>query len=84
MHLQRWTSTRTRHLRDLRCEEMLMRCECCDTNCPAHKGQKCGSDATYHTLYRADMYDPIGTLFCEPCTEDALESGLFATEDVEE
>lgn len=35
-------------------------------------------------LYRVDMDDESGTLFCEHCAEDAMESGVFTSRDDEE
>lgn len=43
-------------------------------NCPIRGKKK------YHLLFRRDMEDLTGTLFCIPCTDDALESGLFTME----
>lgn len=52
-------------------------CECADKGCPVHKGtSKCTNKATTN-LRRVDMDDVSGTMFCEACAEDALESGLF-------
>lgn len=56
----------------------LGQCECSDPGCPKCKGQ-CTRKATM-TLYRVDMEDRSGTVFCTPCAEDAMESGLFDTE----
>ena len=56
---------------------MKAKCECAD--------QACCCDGTCEsapvvTLYRIDMEDHTGTLFCERCGDDALESGLFTEE----
>lgn len=54
------------------------RCECADPGCHVHAGEsKCrrpGADV----LFRVDMDDVTGTMFCAPCAEDAQESGVFA------
>lgn len=56
------------------------RCECRDLHCPApHVHSPCGAPAVV-TLYRIDTEDWTGTNFCEPCAEDAANSGLFTTE----
>lgn len=50
-------------------------CECSDPGCPECRG-KCPKKARI-CLVRIDMEDKTGTLFCNPCGQDALESGLF-------
>lgn len=50
-------------------------CECGDTGCP-HCGANC-TDQAAAVLYRVDMIDVTGTLMCDACTEDAVQSGLF-------
>jgi Zn ribbon nucleic-acid-binding protein len=56
-------------------------CECSDPGCPAHKGQSgCQTFATM-VLWREDMMDLTGTPMCTKCGTDALESGLFRTEE---
>jgi hypothetical protein len=58
-----------------------MRCECGDSGCPAHKGtMHCGRRAVV-TVFRVDMEDETGTIMCDACAADALESGVFTTED---
>lgn len=58
------------------------RCECSDPNCPMHNnlmgelGADC-SNAAGVLLFRCDMEDYTGTLFCNACADDARESGLF-------
>ncbi len=53
-------------------------CRCSDPLCPVKHGRiVCSAPATGGTLYRSDMHDERGTMFCEPCAEDALASGLF-------
>jgi hypothetical protein len=49
-------------------------CECTDQLCPC-KGI-CGNIAG-NRLYRKDMEDTIGIVFCYICANDALNSGLF-------
>lgn len=51
-------------------------CECSDPGCTAHKGSSCRRAGEY-VLYRVDMHDATGTLFCDLCAEDADSSGLF-------
>jgi hypothetical protein len=52
-------------------------CGCHDQNCEAsHLGQ-CDNEGT-ERLYRVDMYDNEGTLFCEDCADDAVDSGIFS------
>lgn len=60
-----------------------MRCECSDSGCPAHKGAAtCKVEApAMAVLYRVDMEDQTGTVMCDACTDDAMESGLFTTAD---
>lgn len=54
-------------------------CECSDPRCPACAG-RCRERADT-ILYRIDMRDITGTAMCEPCAEDALDSGLFRAEE---
>ena len=52
------------------------RCQCFDPGCKmGHDGQ-CKERGSV-TLYRVDMDDNSGTLFCDGCGEDASASGLF-------
>jgi hypothetical protein len=51
------------------------RCEDADKDCPHCRGA-CVEVASV-TLTRVDMDDYCGTPFCERCSEDAWESGLF-------
>jgi len=61
----------------------MIRCECSDKGCKAHEGiPSCESVYTV-ALYRIDMQDETGTLFCDSCAEDAMDSGLFTTCEVE-
>lgn len=53
-------------------------CECSDPGCVC--GGRCAGRGTV-ILYRVDMQDETGTLFCENCASDALDSGLFTEED---
>ena len=56
-------------------------CECIDANCPAHEGiHHCDVNGTT-VLYRIDMEDRTGTLFCEACTEDALGAQVYRLEE---
>jgi protein-arginine kinase activator protein McsA len=50
-------------------------CECTDPGCPHCKGN-CKKRAT-QCLRRVDMEDKTGTLMCNKCADDALDSGLF-------
>ena len=59
-------------------------CECSDAGCHAHPHRPACNQTGTTLLYRVDMEDPTGTLFCEDCAADTMESGLFATEAVEE
>ena len=57
---------------------MVLRCRCLDLNCPAcHRG--CLRPA-FVKLYRADLDDEIGTVFCDRCAVAALKSGVFTFE----
>ena len=56
-------------------------CECVDKNCSSHRGKTCASYSAKTILHRVDMDDVSGTMFCPPCADDAMESGLFRTED---
>ena len=59
-------------------------CECVDVGCHAHQGiHHCEINGTAF-LYRVDMEDSTGTLFCEACMADALEVGFYSLgEDIE-
>jgi hypothetical protein len=61
--------------------ESKMKCECADNMCPNHPGEDCkvlaSSEGKFITLYRVDMLDKTGTVFCPRCAEDALESMLY-------
>ncbi len=59
-------------------------CQCSDKGCP-HANMfagyvGCSSKNASITLYRVDMNDRDGTLFCAICAADAMESGLFTDE----
>lgn len=54
-------------------------CECSDPGCPSCSGQ-CSADAT-QLLIRVDMDDETGTLFCDDCAADAMESGVFCVKE---
>lgn len=55
-----------------------MKCECKDPNCTC-KGI-CAMPAET-TLYRIDMADETGSQMCDGCAEDAINSGVFRSED---
>jgi len=55
----------------------MLLCECSDPGCPVCYGA-C-KEVAIEVLYRADMDDETGTMMCEDCAADALESGLFYT-----
>lgn len=50
-------------------------CECADPKCPVCQGH-CDNRASTN-LKRIDMDDKSGTMFCEGCAQDALNSGVF-------
>ena len=54
-------------------------CECADPGCN-ECGGLCEKDGAVR-LYRVDMDDATGVLFCEPCAADALASGVFTSLD---
>lgn len=58
-----------------------VQCQCYDQGCPAHTGVGYCREETYpkNVLYRVDMTDESGTVFCPECLQDALESGLFTS-----
>lgn len=65
-----------------------MICECSDPKYPVHtddssrstcKASECQQVGT-STLYRVDMEDKTGTVMCEGCADDAMESGVFTTD----
>ncbi len=53
-------------------------CECADPGCPVHNDTGDCQAMGHITLFRVDMEDITGTVFCEPCSDDAIESGLFS------
>lgn len=55
-------------------------CECSDSGCHAHNGRSVCTSRGTAVLYRVDMEDQTGMLFCEDCAADAMESGYFTTE----
>ena len=59
-------------------------CECSDSGCHAHTGTPVCNQTGTSLLYRVDMEDQTGTLFCEDCAADAMEAGLFSIETAEE
>ena len=52
-------------------------CECADKGCPAHRGKSSCDRAARFRMRRVDMEDRTGVLFCEPCADDAADSGVF-------
>ena len=63
-------------------------CECADPGCPCCAGthRNAREEWTNHAiatmhLFRIDMEDESGVYFCDYCGEDALDSGVFRTED---
>ena len=56
-----------------------LRCECSDPGCPGgHGATDCRLKAE-HIVRRIDMDDgETRFAFCLPCTDDALDSGVFA------
>jgi hypothetical protein len=57
-------------------------CECSDPGCPIHPGKtECSETDDIVTVFRSDMEDETGTEMCSGCASDALESGVFYTED---
>lgn len=55
-------------------------CECGDPGCTC--AGHCNGAGTI-VLYRVDMVDETGTLMCEHCASDALDSELFTDEEPE-
>jgi hypothetical protein len=56
-------------------------CKCKDTGCPEHYGFSQCRNVAMLDLYRTDMTDETGTGFCENCASDAMESGMFDTDE---
>ena len=52
-------------------------CQCADLGCPVCHGS-CNNPGDV-VLYRVDMEDEAGTVFCADCAADAMDSGLFTT-----
>ena len=61
----------------------LGRCQCTDRGCPVHEGKKSCDNKGAEILYRTDMHDETGTVFCEECASDAFDSGIFTSDDAE-
>lgn len=61
-------------------DEQMSECECSDPGCSAHLGACMCPRAGDVTLFRIDMEDQTGTLFCHDCAADALRSGVFYVE----
>jgi hypothetical protein len=60
------------------------KCECADPGCPIHPKVSDCRNLAATILYRIDMEDNTGSLMCEGCAEDAMLSGLFTDELVED
>lgn len=63
------------------------KCDCTDNLCPVHIGSECKFGMASNLLHRDDMcsdpwrlpYCPCTYLeFCDACTDDAIESGVFS------
>lgn len=54
-------------------------CECSDPGCPVHPGKLQCKNRGNALYFRIDMEDESGTLMCNDCGADALDSGVFAT-----
>jgi hypothetical protein len=54
------------------------KCECADKGCCVHEGSSDCRNLGTTILYRVDMEDNNGTIFCDDCANDATMSGLFA------
>jgi len=52
-------------------------CECTDPGCPVHEGVSSCEGKGRVRLYRIDMDDRSGSLFCRECANDAFDSGVF-------
>ena len=63
------------------------RCECYDPECPHagpnHRERQC-LNLSVVTLHRIDMADETGVPLCQECADDAMDSGVFGLEDIEE
>jgi hypothetical protein len=59
--------------------EGMPRCECADSNCPAHQATPFCREGAVTTLYRIDLRDQRGIYFCADCAADALDSGVYTT-----
>ena len=53
------------------------KCECADKGCPVHTSVSKCSELGTTILYRVDMEDVNGTVFCDDCANDATMSGLL-------
>jgi hypothetical protein len=63
---------------------MYKKCECSDSGCHAHPYKPICDQTGTTVLFRVDMEDHTGTLFCEDCAADAMELGYFSIESAEE
>ncbi len=59
----------------------MARCECGDRECPAHTNKYSCDNEGKVLVFRIDMNDQSGTLMCEECADDAIESGIFTYEE---
>lgn len=56
------------------------KCECHDNQCPCDHGTECRKTSDI-TLFRIDLgADTSPICMCSECADDAMESGVFATE----
>lgn len=58
-------------------------CECADKGCSAHEGISHCINKSVVEVRRID-YDGAKVRFCEDCWNDAIESGVFDSEEEEE
>jgi hypothetical protein len=56
-------------------------CQCTDPGCPVHKSNPICWETADARVYRIDTEDHSGTWMCEGCASDAMDSGVFTTED---
>jgi hypothetical protein len=61
--------------------EDIPRCECTDMFCYEHRRHDGCKGVGVIVLYEVGTNDTKGTLFCEGCVVDALDSGLFVEYD---
>ncbi len=56
-------------------------CECHDRGCPTHPGHFCEAGGSVR-VYRIDVEDETGTYMCDECATDAIDSGVFADDEM--